>query len=400
MIEGCADLQQTSPGAAATASGGAENVLEAIRIVHLITGLEAGGAENMLLRLVTGGDRRRFSSVVVSLTAGGMVAERLRAAGIRVETLGMARGRADPRGAARLLRLLHRLRPRLVQTWLYHADLLGLAVRLLRPSPPLLWNIRCTEALCPPGLPRLLACCSGWPDAVVVNSVAGQRYHQRLGYHPSRWAYIPNGFDTAQLRPDAGARARLRQALGIGEDTVVIGMAARYHPMKDHANFLAAAAALAARRTDVVFVLAGTGVSDDNPELAAAIAGFSLAPRLRLLGERPDIASIYPGFDIATLSSAYGEGCPNALGEAMACGVPCVATDSGDSALLLGDTGVVVPPRDPLALAAAWERLAALSPAARTAAGRRARERIERDYALAAIIARYEKLYAEIAAGG
>src|SRR5579883_2129795 len=117
MIEGCADLQQTSPGAAATASGGAENVLEAIRIVHLITGLEAGG----------------------------VVAERLRAAGIRVETLGMARGRADPRGAARLLRLLHRLRPRLVQTWLYHADLLGLAVRLLRPSPPLLWNIRCTE---------------------------------------------------------------------------------------------------------------------------------------------------------------------------------------------------------------------------------------------------------------
>jgi glycosyltransferase involved in cell wall biosynthesis len=373
-------------------------MLEPLRIVHLITGLDAGGAERMLTRVAAGSDHDSFASLVISMTTGGAMESILTRAGIRVETLGMPRGRADPRGIIRLLRILRAWRPHLLQTWLYHADLFGLCARLFGHAPRLLWNIRCTESVGSEGLRRALSCCSGMPDGVVVNSVAGQQFHQqRLGYRPKRWEYIPNGFDTRELRPDEAARHRLRGDLGIAETSAVIGMVARYHPMKDHANFFAAAAGLAQRREDVVFVLAGRGMTPDNPKIVAAIGEHGLTPRVLLLGERPDIGAVYPAFDIATLSSAFGEGCPNALGEAMACGVPCVATDSGDSAQLLGDTGLVVPRRDPARLAAAWERFAEMSSDERRGLGRRARERIVRDYDIDVITRRYEALYAEIA---
>jgi glycosyltransferase involved in cell wall biosynthesis/SAM-dependent methyltransferase len=365
----------------------------------LITGLEAGGAERMLTRLASGSDRDRFASLVVSMTAGGAMAGILTRTGIRVETLEMPRGLLDPRGIVRLLRILRKWRPHVLQTWLYHADLLGLCARLLSHAPRLLWNIRCTESVGSAALRRILSSCSALPDGVVVNSVAGQQFHQqRLGYHPKRWEYIPNGFDTRELRPDEGARHRLRGELGIAETATVIGMAARHHPMKDHTNFLAAAARLAERRADVVFVLAGSGITSDNRAIAAAIGGHGLTRHMRLLGERTDMTTVYPAFDIATLSSAFGEGCPNALGEAMACGVPCVATDSGDSAQLLGDTGLVVPPRDPAALSAAWERFADMPSDERRGYGRIARERIVRNYGIDVIIRRYEALYAEIVA--
>ena len=372
---------------------------EPLRILHLITGLEAGGAERMLTRLATGSDRDRFASLVVSMTAGGVMAGILTRTGIRVETLGMTRGLLDPRGIVRLVRILRKWRPHVLQTWLYHADLLGLCVRLLGHAPRLLWNIRCTESVGSAALRRILSSCSALLDGVVVNSIAGQQFHQQqLGYHPKRWEYIPNGFDTRELRPDEDARHRLRGELGIAEAATVIGMAARHHPMKDHTNFLAAAARLAERRADVVFVLAGSGVTSDNRAIAAAIGGHGLTRHMRLLGERTDIGTVYPAFDIATLSSAFGEGCPNALGEAMACGVPCVATDSGDSAQLLGDTGLVVPRRDPAALAAAWERFADMPPEERRRYGRMARERIVRVYDIDVIIRRYEALYEGVAA--
>jgi glycosyltransferase involved in cell wall biosynthesis len=237
---------------------------------------------------------------------------------------------------------------------------------------------------------------SSMPDAVVVNSLAGQRFHQSLGYRPRRWEYIPNGLDTGELRPDEAARRRLRAELGIDEKMVTIGLPARYHPMKDHANFLAAAAELARRRADVLFLLVGTGIEPSNRKLVDAIGAHGLTQRVRLLGERGDMGSVYPAFDIATLSSAFGEGWPNVIGEAMSCGVPCVATDSGDTAEIVGSTGLIVPSREPAALAAAWDRLIALGLDERRALGAEARARIVRDYDLATIIGRYEALYDEM----
>ncbi len=264
-------------------------------IVHLITGLEVGGAERMLARLVTATDRDRFTSIVVSMTDEGAVGPLLTKAGIRLETLGMRRGRADPRAVPRLLRILRAVRPDVVQTWLYHADLLGLVARWLGHAPALLWNVRCSESVGAGAVRFALARLSATPDCVIVNSLAGQRFHQGLGYHPKRWEYFPNGFDTRALRPDEAARQRFRGELGIADETIAIGLAARYHAMKDHATFLAAAALLTRSRPGIVFLLAGSGITRDNRELVAAIDAQGLGDRVRLLGEQADMSSSLSG---------------------------------------------------------------------------------------------------------
>jgi glycosyltransferase involved in cell wall biosynthesis len=362
-------------------------------ILHLITGLESGGAEGMLARLVTQTDRARFNSVVVSMTDAGVIGPAIREAGVPVETLQIGRGRVDPRGITRLVRLLRQYRPAVVQTWLYHADFLGLAARWLGQAPRLIWNIRCSESIGSTAVRAILSRCSRIPEAIVINSLVGRAYHERLGYDPRRWEFIPNGFDTSVLRPDTEARDRLRAALGIDRSAVVIGISARYHPMKDHATFLAAAARLAASRPEAVFVMVGAGIDEHNRDLTQMVEAHSLDPRVVLLGEQTDMPSVYPAFDIGTLSSAFGEGFSNVLAEAMACGVPCVATNSGDAGEIIGPTGRIVPPRDPQALAAAWEALIASGAETRRQLGAEARERVIGLYDLAVITARYEALY-------
>lgn len=367
-----------------------------VTVLHLITGLETGGAEGMLARLVTHTDRSRLHSVVVSMTDMGAVGPAIAKAGITVEALGIRRGMVDPRGVTRLIRLLRRHQPDIVQTWLYHADLLGLIAARLGYAPHLAWNIRCSDMAGPNVVRGVLSRLSALPETVIINSLAGRRFHEAIGYRPRRWEYIPNGYDTALFRPDEGARLRLRAALGIGPGAIVIGMPARYHPMKDHAGFLAAARLIAADPA-IVFVLLGSGIEPANRDLVQAIEAQGLTPQLRLLGERTDMSAVYPALDIATLSSAFGEGFPNVLAEAMACGVPCVATDSGDAAEILGECGIVVPPRDPQALAAGWQRMIGFGAEGRRALGNKARARIVENYGLDRIVSRFEALYCEIA---
>ena len=371
-----------------------------INVMHLITGLELGGAERMLSHVVTRADRRRFQPIVVSMTGPGRIGAEIEAAGVAVRSLGLRRGVPDPRGVARLARIVREFRPSVLQTWLYHADLLGLLARWFGPPRRLLWNLRCSDMGDGARLARLLARCSAIPDGVIVNSAAGRRYHTALGYRPQRWVTIPNGFDTQFFRPDAEARQRGRVALGIPLDAGAILLPARFHPMKDQANFLAAAARLATRHPDVHFAMAGAGVGPANRALSQAVCAHGLGPRVHLLGERRDLDALYPVFDIVSLSSAFGEGLPNVLGEAMACAVPCVATDVGDAAAIIADCGIAVRPRDPEALAAGWKQLIGLGVEGRAALGLRARRRIAEHYDLGCIVGCYEALFAEMAGAG
>ena len=368
-----------------------------VTILHLITGLETGGAERMLLHLATRADRNRFRSVVVSMTGPGTIGPLIEGAGVTLRSLGMRRGVPDPRGILRLTRILREFRPAVLQTWLYHADLLGLVMLRLGQVPHLVWGLHCSESIETAVVRRILAWSSASPDAVVTVARVGQRFHESIGYHPRRWAYIPNAFDTVALRPDPETRRRGRAELGIAEEDFAILLPARYHPMKDHANFLAAAALIAPGHPDARFVMAGAGTEPDHSALAAAIAAHGLAGRVLSLGHRADLEGLYPAFDIVTLSSAFGEAFPMVLGEAMACGVPCVATDIGDCALVIGDAGIIVPPHDPPALAAGWQRMIALGCAGRRALGVRARARIVENYDLERIVPRFEALYSEIA---
>lgn len=368
-------------------------------IVHVITDLGAGGAERMLLRLVT--RSTRFRHIVVSLTRGGALAPALRNAGIAVYELGMRRGIFSTAAMFKLARIIRRERPALVQTWLYHADLIGLLAARLAAFRPLAWNLRCsnmdlgryrwTTRL----VVKVLAGLSAQPAAVVVNSHAGQRWHETLGYRPRRWIFVPNGIDTAEFHPDAEARARWRRQLGIADDAIVIGMVARRDPMKDHETALAAAAATAHRNRNVVFVFAGDGVTRDDPAIVH-LADAVGAP-VHLLGECREIAALTAAFDIAMLSSAFGEGFPNVVAEAMATGVPCVVTDVGDAASIVNDTGRVVPPCSPDALAQALVALAA-DASLRAQLGAATRRRVLENFDLAHAVARYEAAWASLIA--
>ena len=377
-----------------------------IRVTHLITGLEAGGAERSLATLVARLDPC-FRSEVVTLTEPGPMAREIRAAGIPVTSLsisrGAGRGRSGVSGLARLVRHLRRTRPALLQTWLYHADLVGLAAGRLAGVPRIVWNIRCSDMTPGAEAPKLrrltgwLARLSAWPDAVVVNSGAGRTAHETLGYRPRRWVEIANGVDSARFRPRTQERDALRRKLGLRPSAIVIGLVARFHPMKDHETFLRAAALFAARRPETEFALCGEGCTAATEPLSRLVAALGLRDRVRFLGTRADMEDVYPAFDLAALSSAYGEGFPNTLVEAMACAVPCVATDVGDSRRILGPAGLVVRPRDPAAMAEAWAETLAGD---RAALGSQARERAVAEFGLARVLERYEALYDGLADKG
>lgn len=373
-----------------------------LRIIHLITGLRIGGAERMLEKLVTGMAPAAADSIVVSLTGEGPIGARLRDHGITVHALDIDGALGLPAGLLRLRRILRQQRPHIIQTWLYHADLVGLlATVLFRSNARLLWNLRCSDMdLAEYRLPtrlirRLLAWLSAQPDLIVSNSRAGQIYHEKIGYHPRRWTIIPNGFDLDLFQADAEAAPQLRRSLGLPPTARLAGMIARFDPMKDHATFLAMAERLLDDRPDLHFLLVGRGCTSATPVLAAG--ADRLRGHLHLLGERSDIPAILAGLDLVVLSSAYGEGFPNVLGEALATGTPCAATDVGDVAAIVGDCGLVVPPRAPDALAAAAGRLLDLPEPERAALRAKTRHRAETHFALPAIISRYETLYREIA---
>ena len=377
-----------------------------IRVMNVITGLGLGGAETALTQLVQGLDRDRIEASVVSLQPESVLAQPIRTAGIPLHTLEMTGPSHLPVAVMRLRGLIREMRPHVVQTWLYHADLLGsLALLGMNQPPALAWNLRCSAmAMEHYSLASQLvrwSCCllSSRPALVIANSQAGLDAHTALGYRPRRTELIPNGFDLDRFRPAPEARAALRREWGIADHTTIIGLVARWDPQKDHATFVRAAALLAAQRQDVAFVLAGVGLEENAPGIGDLLTRFPVAAPVRLLGARSDIPYVLAGLDIGGLCSAFGEGFPNAVGEAMACGLPCVVTAVGDSARLVGETGRVVPPRDAEALAAAWSELVSLGSERRAQLGETARNRIVNHYGLATIIARYESCWTGLIQG-
>src|SRR4051794_31106550 len=363
-----------------------------ITVVHLITGLDTGGAETMLANLLEGSDRTRIRHVVLSLTDVGAVGRRIADLGVPVHALHMRPGFPDPRSVVRLLALLRRVRPDVIQTWMYHADLFG-TVGAAMTDTPVVWNIRSSVDVAELGpvvalIARTLARLSRIPAVVISNSAAGQARHTQLGYRPKQWLVIPNGFDLERFAPDAEARRSVRAELGVGPDTVLIGLVARFDPLKDHATFLRAAGIQAQRSPETHFVLVGQGVTVSNDALWQTATAQGLQDRIHLLGQRSDIPRLTAALDIATCSS-YGESFPNVIGEAMSCAVPCVVTDVGDAARLVGDTGQVVPPRDATSLADAWQRLLDLEADQRRKLGEAARERVAEHFSLTSVVRQY-----------
>jgi len=377
-----------------------------ISILCLITSLEMGGAQMMLYKLLASMDRTRFAPEVISLIDIGPMGEKIESLGVEVRSLGMRPGVPNPMGILRLIRWLRRAPPDVIQTWMYHADLIGGLAAKLAGGIPLAWGIRQSN-LSDQGSRRLTihtmricAQMSRWlPTRIVCCSEASQRVHTALGYVNGKMIVIPNGFDLRAFKPDSAARKSVRAEMQISADAPVIGLVGRFDPQKDHRNFVYAAALLHRSRPDVHFLLCGDDITWENAELRAWIEEAGIRKQCRLVGRRQDMSRLTAALDIAASSSSFGEGFPNVIGEAMACGVPCVVTDVGDSALIVGQTGRVVPPQNPKALANALSEIVELGREGRTRLGTAARCRIQGHFDLPDIVTRYQNLYQELADG-
>ncbi|PZV19587.1 MAG: glycoside hydrolase [Pseudanabaena sp.] len=373
-------------------------------ILHVITGLSTGGAETMLYRLLAQTNRVRFEPVVISLIdKGNMLGDRIEALDIPVYTIGMRAGVPTFKAFQELARLVRQIKPQLIQGWMYHGNLAAsLASWFYFSKKFVFWSIHHSinslksEKSSTIKIIKLGAYLSRLTAKIAFVSQASKTQHELLGYDQSRCLVIPNGFDTSIFSPSYEARLSVREELKIAPTSILIGLVCRYHPMKDHANFIQAAGLLLEKQPDVHFLLAGTGVSQTNQDLLDIIENGNISNNIHLLGERRDTPRLIASLDIMSLSSAYGEAFPLVVGEAMSCGVPCVVTDVGDSAWVVSDTGRVVPPKDSAALAKAWKDLIGLGLDRRILLGTDARNRILDLFSLESVVRQYEAMYESV----
>lgn len=360
-----------------------------LHVAHVITGLGAGGAEQMLSRVTTASVKRgTFKHSVFSLMDEGHFGAGLVEAGVAVTCIGMRSGQVSPRHLIKLVNGLQNSRPSVVMTWLYHADLLGLLAARTAGRLPVVWNIRCSDMdlsryglgtrIVVSALKRL----SHWPEAVAYNSVAGREFHEKLGYRPQLWLDLPNGYDLSEWKPNPHDRSSVREALGVDGNTCVIAHVARADPQKDHGTLFDALERLASA-VPIHVMLIGSGT--DMLRLPR-----SIRTKITRFGRTNEVSKLLRGADIAVSSSAYGEGLPNSLAEAMATAIPCIGTDVGDTARLIGQTGRVVAPKNPIGLANAILDIVKMAPEERTALGQLARYRVKQCFSIEACVNKYE----------
>lgn len=367
-------------------------------VFFLIRSLERGGAERQLTLLATALARQGWQVAVVLFYGGGPFAAELEEAGVRLIVLEKG-GRWDVLSFfIRLARLLRKERPTLLHGYLTVPNLLVALLKPLLPGTRIVWGLRASNmdlsrydwlARLTAFVERLLA---RIPDVIIANSHAGKIHAVGQGFPSGRIEVIPNGIDTVCFAPDAAARQRVRSEWGIAEDAILVGLAARLDAMKGHSTFLHAAGLVANKYPHVRFVCVGNGSAEIQRQLQEQSRQAGLAERLIWAGVRADMPAVYSALDIACSSSSFGEGFSNSIAEAMACGAPCVVTDVGDSAWIVGKTGIVVPPGNSQALADTLMRLIVLSAEQRVALGAHARDRIVAEFGVEALVTRTEQI--------
>ena len=371
-----------------------------MKVCHVITGLNDGGAEAVLFRLCIHDRHNRHT--VISLMGDGKYGGLLRERGIPVHSVGMEQGVLKAAAPWKLWRLLRAEKPDVLQTWMYHADLLGGVIGRLAGTRAICWGIRHTTL--EPGLSksrtiRIAQTCarlSRWvPKKIICCAQSAADVHAELGYSRDKMVVIRNGYDLDRFRPDLDARQKIRAELGVPCEGMVFGMVGRFNPQKDHANLIGAFETLRREGQDVYCVLVGHGMDWHNEKLTGWINTAGLGERVLLAGTRSDIPAVMNALDVHVLSSSFGEAFPNVLCEAMACGTPCVTTDVGDAVAIVGEAGWVVRAKDSEALGDGM-RAAMQCRAEEDRWGRRkraARERVREHFSLDAMVAQYREVW-------
>lgn len=371
-----------------------------MRVVHIISGLNVGGAELMLFRLLRGSDLigGDFEHHVISLTSVGEIGEKLIKIGVPIHALNLNSQLDCIPKIVKLFILMRRMMPQIVQTWMYHADLIGGIVARLTGVPHVIWNVRNT--LIPQGrlsrsnlIVNLCAVLSRWiPDKIVCCAEAGLANHSQLGYCVSKMLVIPNGFEWRLFEESRPKRGAVRYRFGIGENEIVIGIVGRFDALKDYQNFVHAADQISKLRPQARFLMLGRGVDLNNKLLASWLEKTSCHEKFILMGQSSEVAIAMAAMDIYCLASK-AEGFPNVVAEAMLMQLPCVVTNVGDAALILQEFGRVVPPKDSVALCEALVSMIDVPKERRQAIGRAAMESIKQRYSIELIVEKYNRLY-------
>ncbi|WBA17144.1 glycosyltransferase family 4 protein [Salinivibrio kushneri] len=367
------------------------------KVLHIITGLSDGGAEAVLYRLCH--HDKENQNIVISLMNKGKYGSLLEDMGVQVYCLGMRAGKIRFSALIKLYNLIRQVKPDVVQTWMYHADLIGGVVARLAGVKNVFWNIRHTElkpneskrstiliakacAKISSLVPKRIVCCANKAASV----------HVDLGYAGEKMIVIGNGYDLSLFYPkrDCGS------SLSDSNSNFLLGMVGRFNPQKDHVGLLKALDIVKKKRPGFKVFLIGKDINSSNLFLRDNINTLGLEGHVSLLDQREDIATIMNSLDIHILSSSFGEGFPNVVSEAMACGTPCVTTDVGDAAFIVGQTGWVVPPKKPHELASAIVEAIdekQNSPQAWQARKKACRQRIVENFSIDKMVENYHQVW-------
>ena len=363
-----------------------------VRLLFLTRSLSYGGSERQLIALAKGLRKRGASVAVATFYSGGSLRRELESTGVSVESLGK-RARWDVLGFFwRLLRLVHRIQPTILHGYLATANILTVLLKLFYPSAKIVWGLRASNMELErygyiEQIQSWVECkLSHFSDLIVVNSHAGFDFAARKGFSQDKMVVIQNGIDVDRFHPDSVSRNGMRQAWGISDRDQLIGLVGRLDPMKGHDTFIKAATLLSRGRDNIRYVCVGDGPEVFKQKLVALSKEVGLGHRLIWVSASDDVGAIYNALDLVTSCSSYGEGFSNVIGEAMACGRPCVVTDVGDAKRIVGDTGYVVVPGNPAALAAAWQVALEAGGDEKARCGQRARERIIEQFSLERLI--------------
>lgn len=376
-------------------------MLDKIKVCHVITTLSIiGGAQRVLVRLLLANPESTDKKMVVVLCRAGAWGEQLQTAGVNVHELGMKSILDLPRVYFQLRKLISSFNPDIVQTWMYHADLLGGLAARFSGCNNIIWGIRIAAVPATNSLTimvmKICAILSHWiPKKIVCVAEAARKIHITYGYDANRMIVIHNGFDFSEFTATPEQRTSLRQECQLSEDEIVIGWVGRFHPEKGQENFIKAASIISLSHPSVKFLLVGTDCDKDNKKLKDWLGKFGMQDRFVLLGERKDVPICLAVMDIFCQPSR-NEGFPNALGEAMAMGLPCVATQVGDTAELVGDTAILVLPENEKALASGLSEALVLTNEQRKQMGKRTRERVMGAFSIEKVRDQFDAVYKEI----
>ena len=367
-----------------------------IKIAHISTGLDTGGAEVQLYRLLSAFDKTKFEMMVIGLDHDTYLADRMRELGLTVLTLDLKK---SPHAIFKAFKLLKEFNPDVIHGTLYEGGVVGTVFRRFLPKkPPVIWTIHDglenyrKEPLRKQIQLRLWGLMSGLPECLMYVSHLSCEQHLAWGFNNQKALVIPNGVDINRFQPDPAARKNIRESLNIPQDAFVIGITARFHPVKNHVGFINSAAILAKSHPETHFIMVGTNIDENNQELVELIKSHGLQDNIHMLGNREDIPDIVNAYDLAALTS-FGEAFPLTLGEAMAVSVPCVATNVGDNEFIIKDTGRVVPAADDIAMANAWKEMLEMDKAEFKQLGEAALQRVLSKLAFSQQVKQHEDLY-------